>query len=459
MKSIFSQVLIANRGEIAVRIIKACNELGIKTVLTVSEADRESLPAKMADRTVCIGPARSADSYLQVQSVISAAIGSGCEAIHPGYGFLCERPELAEACERYGLTFIGPTIDNIKKMGDKEIARRTAESAGVPVIPGAEGVCSCEEAIRVAQEVGYPVLLKASGGGGGRGITVVNNPEEVKTKFDIASSEAQSAFGDGRLYIEHFFANARHIEVQILGSRFGRIIHLGERDCSLQRRYQKVIEEAPSPAVSAELRDKITAMALSIARRIKYENAGTVEFILDLDSKQFFFMEMNTRIQVEHPITEMVTGVDLVKQQILIAAQEPFSLTQSEILIRGHSIECRINAELPEAEFRPCPGRVTQWVPTRGLGIRVDSHCYPGYVVPPYYDSLLAKVITMGDTRNEAIERMKYALAKFIVSGVNTTIPFQLMVLNHPDFEKGKVNTRWIENKLLPTYRTKEAPI
>ena len=447
-----SQVLIANRGEIAVRIIKACRDLGIRTVVTVSQADKESLPARMADRAVCIGPPRAVDSYLKTRSIITAALGTGSEAIHPGYGFLCEQPELPEACAQYGLAFIGPTADNIRKMGDKDLARRVAKGIGVPVIPGSEEVLTCEEAMDVAEEVGYPVLLKAAAGGGGRGIVVIRKPDDMKTSFDVASTEARAAFGDGRLYVEHYFSNARHIEVQILGDHFGHTIHLGERDCSLQRRYQKIVEEAPSPAVSAKLREEITTMALAIANHIQYESAGTVEFILDLDTGRFYFMEMNTRIQVEHPITEMITGVDIVKEQILIATDHPLSLSQSEVRLAGHAIECRINAESPEASFQPCPGQVTQWVPPQGSGIRVDSHCYPGYVVPPYYDSLLAKVITLGNDRYEAIERMKYALASFTVSGVDTTIPFHQVLLNHPDFIDGKVNTLWIENHLMPSY-------
>lgn len=447
-----SQVLIANRGEIAVRIIRACKDLGIKTVVTFSQADRDSLPVKMAGRAVCIGPPRAADSYLKVESIIATALGTGSEAIHAGYGFLCEQPQLAEACAQFGLIFIGPTPDNIRKMGDKDLARRTAKSAGVPVIPGSEEVLSCEDAMHAAEEVGYPVLLKAAGGGGGRGIVIVANPREIKTNFDIASSEAHAAFGDGRLYVEHYFSNARHIEVQILGDRFGNIIHLGERDCSLQRRYQKVLEEAPSPVVSAELREKVTSMALAIAKKIRYESAGTVEFIFDLDTKQFYFMEMNTRIQVEHPITEMITGVDLIKEQILAADEQPLRLSQSEVKLIGHSIECRINAESPEAGFQASPGRITQWIPPQGTGIRVDSHCYSGYLISPYYDSLMAKLITIGKDRHEAIERMKCALDNFTVSGVPTTIPFHQVLLSHPDFIAAKVHTRWIENHLMPSY-------
>lgn len=447
-----SQVLVANRGEIAVRIIRACKDLGIKTVLAVSQADRESLAARMADRTVCIGSARPADSYLKTESVVAAALGTGSQAIHPGYGFLSEQSQLPEACARFGLVFIGPTADNIRKMGDKDLARRIARDAGVPTIPGSEVVSNCDEAIRAAEKVGYPVLLKAAGGGGGRGIVIAADPMGIKGKFDIASSEAIAAFGDGRLYVEHYFANCRHIEVQVLGDHLGHIVHLGERDCSLQRRYQKVLEEAPSPVVTPELRELAASMALAVGRSIQYESVGTVEFIFDLDRQRFYFMEMNTRIQVEHPVTEMVTGVDLVKEQILIADGNPVRLSQADVKVSGHSIECRINAESPEAEFRPCSGRITDWAVPVGAGIRVDSHCYPGYLVPPYYDSLIAKVITVGDSRRQAIERMKYALGNFTVSGVPTTIPLHQALLDDSDFIDARVNTKWLEASFMPVH-------
>ena len=446
------RVLVANRGEIAVRIIKACQELGIETVVAVSEADRESLPARLANRAVCIGPPRSIDSYLKVGTIITAALGTGANAIHPGYGFLCEQPELAEACVQNGLIFIGPTVDNIRKMGDKDLARKIAIEAGIPVILGSDVVQNYEEAAVAAEKVGYPVLLKAAAGGGGRGILIVSRPDGLRTNFHVSSAEAHAAFGDGRLYMEHFFSNARHIEVQVLGDQFGNVIHVGERDCSIQRRYQKIVEEAPSPIVSGKLRQEITDAALVIAKCIKYESAGTVEFIMDLDTHKFYFMEMNTRIQVEHPVTEMISGLDLIKEQIKIATNNPLSISQSSVRFNGHSIECRINAESPEAGFRPCPGKITKWLPPQGPGIRVDTHCYPGYFVPPYYDSLIAKVITTGDDRYESIERMKYALANFTVSGIDTTIPFHRVLLNHPDFVSGKVNTRWIENCMLPAY-------
>jgi len=447
MKAI-SRVLIANRGEIAVRIIRACRDMGIETVAAVSEADKESLPARMADRAVCIGPPPSSGSYLKVGTIISAALGTGAGAIHPGYGFLAEQPDLVEACTQYGLIFIGPKADNIKKMGDKLLARKMAGDLGVPVIPGSDMVRDLKEVMKAADKVGYPVLLKAAAGGGGKGIKIVMQPGDVKTVFDEASAEARASFGDDKLYIEHYIPNARHIEVQIVGDRFGNFAHLFERDCSLQRRYQKMLEEAPSPAVSTQIREEICRAALTIAEYIEYENAGTVEFILDKDNGRFYFLEMNTRIQVEHPVTEMITGIDLVKEQIRVAGGHPLSFSQEEICLTGHAIECRINAELPEAGFRPSPGRITQWRPPEGPGIRVDSHCYPGYFVPPYYDSLLAKVITAGRDRFQAIERMHYALNNFIVSGVDSTIPFHQFILKHTDFIKGEANTRWIEDIL-----------
>jgi acetyl-CoA carboxylase biotin carboxylase subunit len=460
MKGI-TRVLIANRSEIAVRVIRACQELGIKTVLTVSEADKESLPAKMADRSVCIGPAKAAESYLKVGTIISAALGTGADAVHPGYGFLAEQPGLPEACAQNGLIFIGPTADNVRKMGDKLLARKMAHELGIPVIPGSELAKDFEAAANAAEKVGYPILLKAAAGGGGKGMKIVEGPKDLNVVFEEASAEARAAFGDDRIYIEHFIPNARHIEVQIVADRFGNVIHLFERDCSIQRRYQKMVEESPSPVVSRRLREGICSSAVSIARHIKYENAGTVEFILDQDQGQFYFLEMNTRIQVEHPVTEMVTGIDLVKEQIQIAAGQAVSFHQEEVRLVGHAIECRINAESSEDQFRPCPGRIEQWaqpVQPVGSGIRVDTHCYPGYFVPPFYDSLLAKLITKGSNRYEAVDRMKDALAKFVVSGINTTIPFYQFMLKHPDYLGGKVNTRWVEDVLLQDYaRQREA--
>jgi acetyl-CoA carboxylase biotin carboxylase subunit len=444
-----TRVLVANRGEIAVRIIRACQDLEIETVVAVSEADRESLPARIANRAICIGPARSQDSYLKVNTIVAAALGTGCDAIHPGYGFLCERPELSETCAQHGLIFIGPTVDNIRQMGDKILARKIAAEIGVPVTPGSELAQNVNIAMVAAENVGYPILLKAAAGGGGRGMVVVNNHKEMGSAYDMAAAEALAAFGDDRLYVEHYVRNARHIEIQVVGDHLGHVIHLGERDCSIQRRYQKILEEAPSPILSPELRGKMVAAAMALANRIHYESVGTVEFLFDWDCEQFYFMEMNTRIQVEHPVTEMVTGIDLVKEQIRLAAQNPLSLSQSEVCWAGHAIECRINAECPEDSFRPCPGRITEWIPPQGEGIRVDSHCYSGYLVPPYYDSLLAKVITKGSDRAEAIKRMKYALSNFVVSGVNTTIPFHYQLLHNPDYVNSRVNTCWTQQVLL----------
>ena len=451
MKDI-TRVLIANRSEIAVRVIRACRELGIKTVLAVSEVDRESLPAKMVDRSVCIGPAKATESYLKVGTIVSAALGTGADAVHPGYGFLAEQPDLAEACAQHGLIFIGPTADNIRNMGDKLLARKMAKELGIPIIPGSELVRDYNDAMRVAEKVSYPLLLKAAAGGGGKGMKIVEGPKDLKMVLEAASAEARAAFGDDRIYIEHFIPNARHIEVQIVADRFGNVIHLFERDCSIQRRYQKMVEESPSPVVSSRLREGICSSAVSIARHIKYENAGTVEFILDQDQGQFYFLEMNTRIQVEHPVTEMVTGIDLVKEQIQIAAGRPLGLPQEAVKLTGHAIECRINAEMPEDQFRPCPGRIEQWVQPTGPGIRVDTHCFSGYFVPPFYDSLLAKLVIKGGNRHEAVDRMKEALAKFVVSGIHTTIPFYQFMLKHPDYLSGKVSTRWVEDVLLKEY-------
>jgi len=444
-----SRIFVANRGEIAVRILKACQELGIESVLGVSEADRDSLAARMADRVVCIGPPQPLQSYLRVDTIITAALGTGADAIHPGYGFLAEQPELGEACADNGLIFIGPKPENIRKMGDKLVAREMVKELGVPVIPGSELVHGFEEALSMAQKVGLPILLKAAAGGGGKGMKMVRRLDDLKTVFDEASAEARAAFGDDRIYIEHLIPNARHIEVQILADRLGNIVHLFERDCSLQRRYQKMVEEAPSPVVSDDMRERICKAAVRIADHVGYENAGTIETMLDQDQGKFFFLEMNTRIQVEHPVTEMITGKDLVKEQIRIAGGEAISFTQEGVSMQGHAIECRINAEKPEADFRPSPGRITDWRPPEGNGIRVDSHCYTGYFVPPYYDSLLAKLIVKGDNRPKAVDRMGYALADFEVNGVDTTIPFYRNLMNNPDYLHGRINTRWIEDVFL----------
>lgn len=443
-----SRVLVANRGEIAVRIIKACRELGIESVAAVSETDRESLPAKLADRTVCIGPSRPRDSYLNINAILCAALGTGSNAIHPGYGFLAEQPELAEACREHNVIFIGPSPENLRQMGNKLLARRIVRDYGIPVIPGSEKVRNFKEAVAIAEEMGFPVLIKAAAGGGGRGMKIVVGPKELKAAFEAATGEARVAFGDETLYIERYISNARHIEVQILADQFGNVVHVGERDCSLQRRYQKIIEETPAPSISDELREEISSSGVIIAKNMGYENAGTVEFILEQDSGQFYFLEMNTRIQVEHPVTEMISGIDLVKEQIRIAAHNHLDLSQSAVRLTGHAIECRINAETLERGFQPCPGRITQWIPPKGIGIRVDSHCYPGYSIPPYYDSLIAKVITTGADRFESIERMQHALKNFVISGVDTTIPFLQFLVSEPSYRKGRVNTKWVEQIL-----------
>ena len=442
------RVLIANRGEIAVRIIRACQSLAIETVAAVSEADRESMAARLANRAVCIGPARSIDSYLKVENLIAAAQGTGCDALHPGYGFLSERASLAQACAENDITFVGPSAENIMQMGDKLEARKIARSAGVPLVPGSDHAKNPDQAAQLAEEIGYPLLLKASAGGGGRGIKLVSNRDEIENTFRTAAAEARAAFGNDTLYMEKYVGNARHIEVQILGDSQGNVIHLGERDCSLQRRHQKIIEEAPAYAVPPEVRAKICNAAAVLARSIGYRSAGTIEFIYDNASAEFYFLEMNTRIQVEHPVTEMITGVDLVAQQLHIARGESLPFKQSDIRFAGHAIECRINAESPQHGFRPCPGHIADWQEPRGPGIRVDTHCFPGYFVPPYYDSLLAKLIVHADTRQAAENRTSQALDHFHVSGIDTLIPFLRTVIDDPEYRAGAVNTRWLEKKL-----------
>ncbi|MBM4264668.1 MAG: acetyl-CoA carboxylase biotin carboxylase subunit [Deltaproteobacteria bacterium] len=443
-----TRVLVANRGEIAVRIIKACQSLGIETVAAVSDADRESMAAQIANRSVCIGPPRSTDSYLKVENLMAAAIGTGCDALHPGYGFLSERAALAEACVENKITFVGPSAQNITMMGDKLEARKIARGAGVPLVPGSDQARNPHEAAQLARDIGFPLLLKASAGGGGRGIKLVWNAHEIEDTFKMAAAEARAAFGNDTLYMERYVGNARHIEVQILGDQHGNVIHLGERDCSLQRRHQKIVEEAPAYAVPAEVRGKICNAAATLARSIGYQSAGTIEFIYDNDTADFYFLEMNTRIQVEHPVTEMITGVDLVGQQLRIARGEPLPFMQSDIKFNGHAIECRITAESPQHDFRPCPGRITQWQAPMGPGIRLDTHCYEGYMVPPYYDSLLAKLIVHANTRQESADRTNVVLDNFHVSGIDTLIPFLKVVIADGEYRDGKVNTRWLEKKL-----------
>ena len=443
-----TRVLVANRGEIAVRIIRACQSLGIETVAAVSDADRESMAAKMANRAVCIGPAHSRDSYLKVENIVAAAQGTGCDAVHPGYGFLSERASLAQACADNQITFVGPSAQNITMMGDKLEARKIARDAGVPLVPGSDHARNPHEAAQLAKDIGFPLLLKASAGGGGRGIKLVWNENEIHDTFRMAAAEARAAFGNDTLYMERYVGNARHIEVQILGDQHCQVIHLGERDCSLQRRHQKIIEEAPAYALGPEVRRQICNAAATLARSIGYQSAGTIEFIYDNDTQAFYFLEMNTRIQVEHPVTEMITGVDLVAQQLRIARGESLPFKQSDINFTGHAIECRITAESPQHGFRPCPGLISEWRGPNGPGIRLDTHCYSGYFVPPYYDSLLGKLIVHGKHRGEAADRTNAALENFYVSGIDTLIPFLKDVIADSEYRAGKVNTRWLEKKL-----------
>jgi acetyl-CoA carboxylase biotin carboxylase subunit len=445
----FKRVLIANRGEIAVRVIGACKKLGIETVLAVSQADRESLPARLADRAVCIGPARASDSYLRPEILVTAALGTGCEAVHPGYGFLAERASFARLCKEAGIKFIGPSAEAIEAMGEKIAARRLAAEAGVPRVPGTDQVEGAAHARAVAREIGFPVMLKASAGGGGRGIRVVRNEAELTGAMEASAAEALAAFGDSTVYLEKFIERAKHIEVQILADAHGNVVHLGERECSVQRRYQKLIEEAPSAAVDPVLRSKLGSAATQLAHRVHYEGAGTVEFVFDVDTHQYYFLEMNTRIQVEHPVTEMITGRDLVAEQIRIAEGAPLGFSQDEITFTGHAIECRINAEDATRNFAPAPGLLSAFAPPFGPDVRVDTHCFAGYAVPPYYDSLLAKLIVRGKTRAEAIARMRNALDAFTVEGVPTTIPFHRCVLDHPHFRDGRVTTAWVERTLF----------
>ena len=444
----FSKILIANRGEIALRVIRACKEMGIKTVAVYSEADANSLHVRFADEALCIGKSQSKESYLNIPAIMSAAEITDVEAIHPGYGFLSENTHFVEICESCKITFIGPPPEAIAKMGDKSVARETMKKARIPVVPGSEGVIKDEkEVIKVAEKIGYPVMIKASAGGGGKGMRIAHNRESLISGFHMAKNEAQAAFGNNEVYIEKYIDEARHIEVQVLADKFGNTIHVRERECSIQRRHQKLIEETPSPAINERLRDKMGKVAIKAAKAVNYFSAGTVEFILDKEGN-FYFMEMNTRIQVEHPITEMITGVDLVKEQIRIAAGQKLAYQQQNISCNSHSIECRINAEDPDNNFMPSPGKVTFYSPSGGIGVRVDSHLYAGYSIPPYYDSLIAKLIVHADDRKQAIARMRRALGEFIIEGIKTTIPFHLKVLNHDDFQRGKYSTKFIEDKL-----------
>lgn len=449
----FSKVLIANRGEIAVRIIRACRELGIQTVAVYSVADADALHTQLADEAICIGPAKAVDSYLNVQQVLSAAIVTKAEAIHPGFGFLSENSRFASMCEECNIVFIGPKSETIDAMGNKINARRLMQEAKVPVIPGSEGVLSTvEEALSVADKIGYPVMLKAAAGGGGKGIRKVMTKEELPQHFASAQQEAAAAFGNDEMYLEKIIYPARHIEVQILGDHYGNVIHLGERDCSLQRNNQKVLEESPSVVISAAKRADLGAAAVRAAKAVNYENAGTIEFLMD-ESGAFYFMEMNTRIQVEHPVTEMVTGVDLVKKQIEIAAGEPLGLEQNDIKFQGHAIECRINAENPAFHFAPSPGTIENLLlPAGGMGLRVDSAVYSGYKIPPYYDSMIAKVIVHGDTRFEALMKMQRALSEIVTDGVVTNAEFQMDLISHPAVIAGDYTTAFLQEEFLPNW-------
>src|SRR5687767_11605670 len=442
----FKKILIANRGEIALRVIRACRELGVETVAVYSTADRESLHVRFADDDVCIGPPPARDSYLNIPRLIAAAEITGADAIHPGYGFLAEHAEFAEICAASKIAFIGPTAEQIRLMGDKAAARKSMIAVGVPVVPGTPGpVEEAEDAIGFARQVGFPVIIKAAAGGGGKGMRVSRDEDDFARSFQLARSEALSAFGNGEVYVEKYLARPRHIEFQILGDQHGHVIHLGERDCSVQRRHQKLIEEAPSPAMTAELREAMGTASVAGAKAIDYVGAGTIEMLLDADGS-YYFMEMNTRIQVEHPVTEMLTGVDLVKEQIRVAAGEPLSVLVVKEL-RGHVIECRVNAEDPGRNFQPSPGKITTFHPPGGPGVRVDSHVYAGYTVPPYYDSLLAKLIVQGRDRPEALARMRVALEAFVVEGVTTTIPFLARVMVNDRFVRGDVDTKFLERE------------
>ncbi|MEG0285652.1 MAG: acetyl-CoA carboxylase biotin carboxylase subunit [Vagococcus sp.] len=449
----FNKVLIANRGEIAVRIIRGCRELGIKTVAIFSEADRDALHVEMADEAICIGPAKATDSYLNMHSVLSAAIVTGAEAIHPGFGFLAENSMFAEMCEECQIKFIGPMPDTIDSMGNKINARKLMIEAKVPVIPGSEGeISTLQEAKAIAEEVGYPIMLKAAAGGGGKGIRKVLQESELEKQFQSAQQEALAAFGNGQMYIEKVIYPARHIEVQILGDHYGHIIHLGERDCSLQRSNQKVLEEAPAFGLSETLREQMGQAALKAAQAVSYENAGTIEFLVDLDNN-FYFMEMNTRIQVEHPVTEMVTGVDIVKWQLKIASGEALTIKQSDITLTGHAIECRINAENPAFNFAPSPGTVNNLLlPSGGIGLRVDSAMYNGYTIPPFYDSMIAKVIVHGENRMEALAKMQRALSELVTDGLVTNQDFQLDLITHQQIIDGKYDTSFLQETFLPEW-------
>ncbi len=446
------KVLIANRGEIALRIIRSCRELGIATVAVYSTVDKNALHVQLADEAVCVGDSLSNKSYLNIPNILAAATSRGVDAIHPGYGFLAENDKFAEMCNDHGIIFIGPSPNSIRLMGDKSTAKETMDGVGVPTVPGSKGLLvSIDKAFKLADQMGYPVIIKATAGGGGRGMRLVEKAETLEKMFKAAQGEAEAAFGNDGLYMEKFIKKPRHVEVQILADKSGNVIHLGERDCSVQRRHQKLLEESPSPAINKELREKMGNAAIAAAKSINYEGAGTVEFLVD-ENEKFYFMEMNTRIQVEHPVTEMVTGVDLIAEQIKIAAGQNLEFNQEQIQLNGHAIECRINAEDPTHNFRPSPGRITGWLPPGGPGVRVDSHVYTGYEIPPFYDSLIGKLIVWGKDRNTAIKRMNRALNECAVTGIPTTINFHLNLLEKQKFKEGKIHTKYVEEELLPNF-------
>ena len=444
-----NKILIANRGEIAVRIIRACKEMNIKTVAVYSEVDKDAMHVKLADEAICIGPANSSKSYLNFKNIIEAANITGADAIHPGFGFLSENSQFAKICEESNIKFIGPNYKVIEMMGNKSNAKELMKNAGVPVVPGSDGsVKGLKDAIKIANEIGYPVMLKAAAGGGGKGIRIVNIPEELESNYNIVKQEAKLSFNDDEIYIEKFIKNPRHVEIQILADEHGNVIHLGERDCSIQRRNQKVIEETPSTAIDDKLRNKMGEAAIKAVKASGYTSCGTIEFLVDSD-KNFYFMEMNTRIQVEHPITEERTGIDIVKAQIRISAGEPLKIKQKDVRFNGYSIECRINAENPAKNFRPCPGTITGVILPGGNGVRVDTAIYSGYTIPSNYDSMIAKIITHGDTRNEAISKMKRALEETVIEGVDTNIDFLFKIIKNPNFIRGNFDTSFIEKEIL----------
>ena len=446
----FSRILVANRGEIALRIVRACREMSIHSIVAYSQGDEHTLAAQSADEAICIGPARASESYLRLDRLVAAAEVCDVDAIHPGYGFLAEDPHFAEVCESCNITFIGPSAKAIRALGDKAEARKTMVAAGVPVTPGSDDIVEDEnEALRLAREMGYPVIIKATAGGGGKGLRVVHNNASLVQSYHAAAHEAEMAFGRPDLYVEKYIDSPRHIEFQILADEHGNVVHLGERDCSLQRRHQKLIEEAPSPALDGGLRRSMGDAAVAAARAANYTNAGTVEFLLG-DDRRFYFMEMNTRIQVEHPVTEMITGIDLIKQQIKVASGEPLGFTQDEVRFRGHAVEARINAESPSRNFAPCPGRITFYSAPGGPGVRVDSHAYAGYVIPPHYDSMIGKLIAYGEDREEALSRCRRALHEYIIEGVDTTIEFASYLLNRRRVIAGQYHTNYVE-RLLET--------